>query len=535
MFAFAAALMFAPVSPGSTRLPAPSIRVTLSAAAGRSPVTGRLIIAVSPDSSPEPRMLISPSGPAIFAIDVSGWNPGDSQVIDSTSLGYPSQLDGLAEGDYWIQPLVDVYQQVHRSDGRTIWVHFNDGAQEVVQIAAGNLYGDPVKVHIARGAVIAVTVSHVIEAPPRDSDTQWIKHVRIRSDRLTAFWGRPVYINATVLLPVGYADHPAQRYPVVFTMGHDVPFGFDVDSAGVRGIGTINPISGLETGYDFYKEWTAADFPRVIAVSFQQQTPYFPDSYSVNSANNGPYGDAMVDEVIPALEEQFRMIAKPYARQLEGASTGGWQTLALQLQHPDFFGGAWVLQPDPIDFHRYQLVDIYSDTNAFVLPVGPFNTTERPFRRTTAGQVVWTERQLSRFEAVLGSHGRSGYQLEAWEAVYGPVGSDGYPRPLWNKLTGSIDTTVADYMRDHDFDLCDYAQRNWSTLGPKLAGKLHFFAGDMDDFYLDLAVYRMQDFLTGVGSDATFTFGRPMKGHGWHAQTWGELVRRVAAAVAAAR
>jgi hypothetical protein len=253
----------------------------------------------------------------------------------------------------------------------------------------------------------------------------------------------------------------------------------------------------------------------------------------VNSANNGPYGDAMVNEVIPWLEDHFRLLREPAARILEGASTSGWQSLALQLRNPDYFGGAWILQPDPIDFRSYQLVDIYEDANAFSMPTGTL-TAQRPFRRTTEGQVVWTVRDLSAFEEALGSHGRSGYQLEAWEAVYGPVGDDGYPVPLWDKRTGVIDRDVARYMRDHGYDLRDYAERNWTTLGPRLAGKLHFFAGDMDDFYLNLAVYRFEDFATATTtpkSDATFTYGRPKKGHSWHAWTWADLVRQVASYV----
>jgi len=227
------------------------------------------------------------------------------------------------------------------------------------------------------------------------------------------------------------------------------------------------------------------------------------------------------------------MIGKPYARLAEGASTGGWQTLALQLKHPDFFGGAWVLQPDPIDFRRYQLVDIYADTNAFVMPNTQFTTTERPFRRSVEGQVQWTLRQLSLFEEVLGTRGRSNYQLEGWEAIYGPLDADGYPRPLWNKITGTIDKSVAAYMRDNGYDLRDYAQKNWDTLGPKVAGKLHFFAGDMDDFYLNLAVYKFEEFLKGteLGKNVPFTYGRPTKGHSWHVMPWAELVRQMGAHV----
>jgi hypothetical protein len=180
--------------------------------------------------------------------------------------------------------------------------------------------------------------------------------------------------------------------------------------------------------------------------------------------------------------------------------------------------------------------DIYQDDNAFTIRTGPFTTTERPFRRTVQGQPLVTMRQLSLFEEVLGTHGRGGYQLGAWEAVYGPVGPDGYPKPLWDKLTGKIDREVANYMREQGYDLREYAQRNWPVLGSKLAGKLHFFAGDMDDFYLNLAVYRFEEFLkstTNPRSDADFTYGRPTKGHSWHAWTWAEFVKKVAAVVKA--
>ena len=228
------------------------------------------------------------------------------------------------------------------------------------------------------------------------------------------------------------------------------------------------------------------------------------------------------------------MIRKPYARVLTGGSTGGWESIALQVLHPDFFGGAWIFQPDPIDFTRYQATDIYADTNAFSIATGPFTAVERGFQRTTAGQTVFTTRDLSRFEAVLGSQGRSGYQLEAWEAVYGPVGADGYPVPLWDKLTGHIDHDVAAYMRDHGYDLRYYLEQNWATIGPKLVGKLHIYCGDMDNFYLNLAVYDLQAFLDAITepqAQATFHYGRPEKGHGWQHATRAQLVREMAAQI----
>ena len=483
-------------------------------------------------------------GPAVIGQDLSQIPPNQPVTIADSADSYPTALSALPPGDYYAQAMVNVYEQVHRADGHTIWVHMNDGRVEFFNTAAGNLYSDVQRIHIGGGATIHLAVTHAIPPKPRPTDTDWLKHVRIQSDRLTRFWGHPVYINATVLLPQGYSQHPTTYYPSVYALGHgDEPFGFSPDSTDklsgkteVRRGATIGAVSGLESGYDFYKSWTGPDFPRVIAITLEQQTPYFPDSYSVNSANNGPYGDAIIDDVFPYLEAHFRIIPKPYARQVEGASTSGWQTLALQLQHPDVIGGAWVLQPDPIDFRHDQQTNIYDDSSAFSIVTGPFTTAERPFQRTTAGQVVVTTRQISRFENVLGSHGRSGFQLEAWEAVYGPIGPDGYPVPLWDKRTGTIDHAVAAYFKDHGFDLRDYAERNWSTLGPKLAGKLHFFAGDMDNYYLNLAVYDFETFLQHTANphaDVEFTYGRPMKGHGWHSFTWAEMIHKMAAAIKA--
>ena len=522
------------VVPAQTPARPTRFEVTVDPATRSAPLTGRLVVVVTKNGQSEPRMQITPQGPALFAIDLDQLRAGQPAVVDTTALGYPVPLAKLPPGEYHVQAIANAYEPIKRADGKTIWVHFpHEGTQEVMQVAAGNVYSEPQRVRIGDGNTVRLRINKIIPPSPRPTDTEWVKRVRIQSQKLTAFWGRPVYVNATVLLPKGYNERTSARYPTVYTFGHNAPFGFQPDSTRVRNIGQIHPVTGVETGYDFYKSWVSDSFPRFIAVSFQQATPFFLDSYSVNSASNGPYGDAMVEEIIPALERQFRMIARPYARLAEGASTGGWQTLALQLKHPDFFGGAWVLQPDPIDFRRYQLVDVYSDTNAFVMANTQFTTTERPFRRTVEGQVTWTLRQLSLFEEVLGTRGRSNYQLEGWEAIYGPLDSDGYPKPLWNKLTGTIDREVANYMRENGYDLREYAQRNWATLGAKVATKLHFFSGDMDDFYLNLAVYRFEEFLKGteLGKNVPFTYGRPMKGHSWHVMTWAELVKEMGAYV----
>lgn len=531
------AAVWAATLPGAGAATPPRFEISFAAAAHPAPITGRLLLLLSKVAKPEPRLLVSPRGPAIFGVDLDEVPPGRAVTIDARTLGAPVSLPELPPGDYYAQAVIDIYEQVHRADGKSTWVHMNDGSVEFFSIAAGNLYGDVVPVHVGTGGVVRMAITHVIPPQPKPADTEWLKHVTIPSELLTRFWGRPVYIQAHVLLPRGYADHPDVYYPSVYTLGHGrAPLSFTTTPPEGAAPG-VSPVSGLESGYDTYRKWSADDFPRVICITLEQATPYFPDSYSVNSANNGPYGDAFVQEVVPYLEKHFRVIARPYARQLEGASTSGWQTLALQLQHPDFFGGAWVFQPDPIDFTRYGMTDIYADSNAFSAPNGQFLESVRYFQRTPEGQGIITTRELSRFEAVLGSHGRSGYQLEAWEAVYGPVGTDGYPVPLWDKLTGRIDHDVARSMRDHGYDLLAYTRQSWPTLGPKLAGKLHFSVGDMDDYWLNLGVYRFQDFLkttTSPHEEGDFIYGRPMKGHAWHSQPWAEFIRRVAAAVASA-
>ncbi len=515
---------------------APVFEVTLAPNVHDGPLTGRLVLVISQSGDREPRLTIAPQGPAIYGVDLDQVGPDDVVRVDGAALAYPMPLPELPAGDYFAQAVINVYEQVSRADGHTIWVPFNDGTQETFSISEGNLYSDVQPVRIGDGGTVRLRIDNVIPAREPPADTEWLKHVTVRSDMLSEFWGRPVFVHARVLLPKGYDADGGERYPVVYTFGHSVPFGFTTDSTRVRNPGEINPVTGLETGYDFYRAWNADDFPRMIAISFQQQTPYFPDSYSVNSANNGPYGDALLQEVIPALESRFRILSAPHARLVEGASTGGWQALALQLKHPDHFGGAWIFQPDPIDFRSYQLIDIYEDENAFEIANSQFTTIDRPFRRTVRGQPAWTVRQLSLFEAVLGSRGRSGYQLEGWESVYGPVGDDGYPVPLWDKLTGDINRDVAEHMRANGYDLREYAERNWATIGPKLVGKLHFFLPDMDDFYLNLAMYRFEEFLQGT-TDPHYTgewaYGRPMKGHSWHAYPWAELVRRMAAHVEA--
>ncbi len=513
----------------------PRFEITVPADVHAQPITGRVYVIISRTGGTDLRDQIGSwqEETPFFGADVSALAAGHAGVISDSTLGYPLRsLKEIPAGDYYVQALVNVYTEFRRADGHVIWAHMDQWEGQHFTKSPGNLYSDVQKVHLdpSDGYAVKLEARHVI--PPLEPlpDTKWVKHIRLQSKLLTQFWGQPMYIGAVVLLPEGYDEHPAVSYPVIYEQGHfglEPPLFMQMEA----------PATASKRGqfrYAAFTAWSGAGFPRMIGVTFQHPTPYFDDSYAVNSANNGPYGDAIMQELIPYLEEHFRIIREPWARALMGGSTGGWESLALQLYHPDFFGGTWTGFPDPIDFRHYQLVNIYKDPNAFEVPGYEWVARERPLMRTAEGQVVETMRQMSQLEEVLGSHGRSCQQLEAWEAVYGPVGNDGYPQPLWDKQTGKIDRHVADYMLAHGYDLRAYAEKNWATIGPQLTDKIFIWVGDMDNFYLNLAVYDMEDFLKQhPEAHARFEYGRPEKGHGWFPWEPGDFLRQIGTQLAA--
>ncbi len=483
-------------------------------------LTGRVFVMVTKREEPEPRLQVGSWDNSVpfFGKDVNALKPGEAVVIDENVLGYPlKSLKDIPEGDYFVQGLINIYTEFHRSDGHVIWAHMDQWEGQQFNKSPGNLYSEVKFVHLdpSKDYKIKLSLDKVIPPVKVPEDTKWVKHIKVQSQLLTEFWGHPIFIGAIVLLPKGYDSHTDVYYPVHYMQGHF----------------SLRAPHGFKEGNIFYRTWISEDLPRMICVTFQHPCPYFDDSYAVNSANCGPYGDAIMNELIPYVEEHFRVIRKPYARVLSGGSTGGWEALALQVFHPDFFGGAWSFFPDPIDFRYYMLTNIYKDKNAFTKERG-WLKLERPMMRNIHGQVIVTLRQLSQLEAVLGSKGRSGQQLDAWQAVYGPVGDNGYPKPLWDKLTGEIDPEVAQYFKER-YDLRYYLQKNWSWLGSKLVGKLHLSCGDMDNFYLNEAVYELEKFLETTKNpyySGSFQYGRPRKGHGWipYGRKSGELERVMA-------
>jgi hypothetical protein len=469
---------------------------------------GRMLLLVSNDESREPRFQISdgPNTQLVFGKDVDELKPGEHAVFDTAVFGYP--LKSLAEippGDYWVQGLLNRYETFHRADGHTVKLPPDKGEGQHWNQKPGNFYSTPKKVTIdpQKDMKIEILLDQEIPPIPAPEDTKYIKHVKIQSKLLTEFWGRPMEIGACILLPEGFDEHPDARYPLVINHGH-FPYTFG-------GFREEPPDPDLEPeyssrfdwqgynktmqeyAYKFYKWWIAPDTPRVIVIEVQHANPYYDDSYAVNSANLGPYGDAIMHELVPYIEENFRGIGEGWARTTYGGSTGGWEALAVQVFYPDDFNGCYAACPDPIDFRQYCLVNIYEHKNAYYLD-SEFKKTPRPGRRNWLGEVSCTLEETNHRELAVATKGRSGDQWDIWQAVYSPVDEDGYPKPIWDKLTGEIDREVAEYWREN-YDLSYIMKRDWKTIGPKLVGKIHIYCGDMDNYYLNNAVYLTEEFL----------------------------------------
>jgi S-formylglutathione hydrolase FrmB len=481
--------------------------ISFSPAASEQKLDGRLYLLLSTDPSDEPRMQIddTPKSQLMFGVDVDGLRPGQAVVVDERADGYPVRsLRNLPAGEYFVQAVLHRYETFHRSDGVTVKLPMDRGEGQHWNIAPGNLYSKPQKIVVRKGgASVGIVMDQVIPPIPEAKDTKYIRHLRIQSQLLTKFWGRPMYLSAIVLVPEGFDTHPASRYPLMIFHDHFVSefgdFRTDPPDPNLKPdyserfhIAGYNRIE-QEESYKNYQQWISPGFPRFLVVKIQHANPYYDDSYAVNSANVGPYGDAIETELIPAIEKQFRAIGEGWARFVYGGSTGGWESLAVQIFYPDHYNGAFVACPDPVDFRSYELIDLYNDSNAFYLE-GAHKRVAQSAMRDYLGHTMLTIEENNAYELALGSHGRSGEQFDIWQAVYSPVGDDGYPKQIFDKRTGVIDHEVAAYWHEH-YDLSAILEKNWDTLGPKLRGKLHLYCGSADTYFLNDAVYRMEDFL----------------------------------------
>jgi hypothetical protein len=485
------------------------IRITLAANIADEPLDGRLMIMIADNDNSEPRFQISTgaSTQLMFGMDVEGWKPGETISFDQTAIGYPLRsMSEIPPGDYWIQAFLNRYETFNLSTGHTIKMPMDQGEGQQWRSSPGNIYSEPVKITIGEDGSIKASMEagRVIGPIEPPEDTEFIKHVRIQSKMLTEFWGRPMYLQANVLVPYGFDPESDARYPLFVNHGHftytfqgfrPTPPDADPNDNVFNSRFRITGYEYIEQkeAYDFYLKWVSPSFPRYVVIEIQHQNPYYDDSYAVNSANIGPYGDAIMQELIPEVEKMFNCVGEGWGRFAYGGSTGGWEALAVQVFYPDEFNGCFAACPDPIDFRQFTVVNIYEDKNAYYLD-SRFKRTPRPGHRDYRGHVNSTIEEQNLYEYVMGTNTRSGDQWDIWQAVFSPQGDDGYPKPIWDKLTGVIDHEVAEYWKEN-YDLRYILERDWKTLGPKLEGKIHIYCGDMDNYYLNNAVTLMEDFL----------------------------------------
>jgi hypothetical protein len=500
---------------------AQTVTVSFPAARSAAALDGRLLVLFSNDASDEPRMQIDDTlrTQQVFGITVDGWKPGEPITLTDAATGYPHvKFSDLPPGEYTVQAVLNKYETFHRADGVTVKLPPDHGEGQHWNLKPGNLYSTPMKVHVGPGsAAIAVSLSNTIAPIKPIADTRYIRHLHIQSALLTKFWGTPIFLDAVVMVPAGFDEHPQAHYPLIVFEDHFASGFMDFretppdpklkpDYSDRFHISGYNRITQQES-YKNYLAWIKPHQQRMLIVKINHANPFYDDSYAVNSANVGPYGDAIETELIPAIEKQFRGLGAGWARFVYGGSTGGWESLAVQMFYPDHYNGAFVACPDPVDFHAYSTVDLYDQPNMFYLQ-GAQKRVEQPSMRNYLGQTLITVRDNVQYEAALGDHGRSGDQFDVWQAVFSPVGVDGLPQPIFDKTTGEIDHHTAAYWRTH-YDLDAMLQRDWKTLGPKLQGKIHLYVGSDDTYMLNDAVYLMQDFLDKTGTPG---YGVPYEG-----------------------
>lgn len=433
-------------------------RVTFDPNVRAEPFTGRVYLFFTRGSA-EPRRGPNWFRPEPFlSQDVTGLRPGEVVTFSTASdgiLAYPEPLKELDLAGYKVQAVMR-FNPYDCNVGTGV----GNGYSAVVDVSAGD-----------SSTPLELTVDRLV--PPRKfQETRWTKLLKVRSKRLSEFHGRDVYLEGAVRLPASYYDEPERRYPTIFIVPGFSGTHFDAVAD--------EPVAEKNKG--------GVEFLRV---TLDPSCPLGHHTFA-DSANNGPVGEALIRELIPAYDRQFRSIPEPSARFLTGHSSGGWSTLWLQVTYPDQFGGTWSTAPDPVDFRDFQQINMYRPGESMYVDA---EGNRRPLARMQGRVVLWY-REFDRMEWTLGHGG----QLHSFEAVFSPRGADGKPLLAWDRKTGTVNTEVTRAWEDYDIRLI--LERHWDALGPKLAGKIHVFMGDADTFYLEGATIRLKETLAELGSDA---------------------------------
>ncbi|MCK5210446.1 MAG: hypothetical protein KAQ79_20565 [Cyclobacteriaceae bacterium] len=443
---------------------------------------GRLFIFLSTQSNREPRTLTWPTAENyVFAKNINDLNANDEIVFPASEDWKTTSewsLKKIPEGTYYLQVLWD-----------------QDREESGIN-APENIYSLVKEIEVNESVEVEISLSEII-GPGSIIDHKFVKEITLKSNTLSDWWGKEMTLKASVLLPGGYYEQPDKKYPVRYNVA-----GYG---------GRYTRINGLVKNNTFSDWWFSDDAPQIINVFLDGEGP-FGDSYQMDSDNSGPYGYALIHELIPYIETTYRGTGSSKYRFVDGCSTGGWVSLALQLYYPDEFNSVWSYSPDAIEFENYQLINIYKDKNAFINEYG----NHRPVARNITGEPMMMLNDFIQYENVLGrsdSYVTSGGQFSAHTALYSLKGDDGLPKPLFDPESGEMDPDVAEHWKKYDLKL--YAKEYWTELGPKVQGKIYIWMGDMDHFYLNIATRSFDEFLKTTEnpvSDAEIMF-TPMKGH----------------------
>lgn len=503
------------------------------------PLTGRVFVILAKSRDPEPRLQAdSVESPPLFGVAANELQPETPLTVGGNALGSPvRRLRDLPPGTYFIQAFARRFVRYPRADGHVIWGLDQWFGQDGFE-SAGMLYSDIKRVQIAKadGRDIVIRISHITLRKQAAPDTRWLKHIKFRSALLSKFWGRPIYLGVDLLLPKEYFNGEAKKFPIIYELRNHYlrtpPFDFsERDHGETTEERVVREQTGGESGHKFYEEWTTGNIRQVIEAQIFEPTPFFDYSASMNSANNGPYEDAVMNELIPYIETTFRVIGTPDGRGVLGKSTGGRDALSLITHHPDFFRSAWIFYPCSFDYSDYYSQDIYNGTNAFEddshAGFGP--KVEHLFFRTLGGGAAMTLRDWALHEAVVGGDSGVGAEFTGSEnALNSPIGKDGYPTHRFDLITGEINPSTTNEWRRHD--VAAFLRSNIKIIAPKLQGKLHFFVGDRDEWFRNYQVHDLERFLSASSETnriATFRYG-PFGGHPWQPMKNSELVNMIA-------
>lgn len=376
--------------------------------------------------------------------------------FDSVAFSLPDALAFVpqltANARYYVQAVI--HRDVSDPDGNT---------------CSGNNYSQPLELVVPSeepATTIRLLADEIVPAVVPES-CEWIKYVSMNSSLLSSFHAKDISMHAAVILPRGYSGSK-HLYPVVYYI------------EGYHGTERYAERAREFLQSDMGQDWQAGYWPvPMIRVVLGSRFTYGHTSFA-DSAVNGPWETALVTELLPHLDQQFRMDTD--GRFLTGHSSGGWASLWLQMRHPDTFRGTWSSGPDPVDFTYFQLADIYTAKNMYWDSGGRPSPTSR-----TNGQVDGTVRDENLHERVVGR--TNGGQWDTFFAVFGPRRADGSPEPLFDKTTGELNATVAECWKQ--YDICLFLRTHPEHLA-QLEGKIHVICGHEDNYYLDGACRQLQ-------------------------------------------